>query len=316
MTFQTSILARACMPVAMALLASLPALASAAGDTVIQSTSAQITGLSYRLIDLDTNDGIDPSLTFDLTAGGINAVTYNNRLGIQDGQYDDTYFVGLTPEASKTVSFNGATASAGPSGYSTSVQTTVDQHINLAPSAGYGGATTFNANVSTFPDGVNYTNMTLSANTLLVITGTASITSQNNLQPLLAELNLLNPGQEAWASIAPDSGARIELNLERRNIDPNNIQSETDTSNFLLNTYGADPVNDINSAFTLQFANVGGASSDLSFTVGVGVTNAIVSGLDSIVIIDPPPSIPEPGTYMLMGLGLVGIGCARRRARA
>lgn len=315
MTFQTSILARACMPVAMALLASLPALASAAGDTVIQSTSAQITGLSYRLIDLDPNDGIDPSLTFDMTAGGINAVTYNNRLGIQDGQYDDAYFVGLTPDASKTVSFNGATASAGPSGYSTSVQTTVDQHINLAPSAGYGGATTFNADIFTYPDGVNYTNMTLSANTLLVITGTASVTQQSNLQPLLDELNLLNPGQEAWASVAIDAGARVELNLERRVTDPSYTQTLTDISNFVLNTYDAGPGDDIYSPVTLQFANVGGASTDLSFTVSVGVTNAIMSGLDN-VIIDPPPSIPEPGTYMLMGLGLVGIGCARRRARA
>ena len=316
MTYQSSTKARACAPVAIALLACLPALASAAGDSVIQSTSAQITGLNYRLIDLDSADGIAPSLTFDLTSAALYADTYGDIKSDQVSQYGPVDYYGLTPNDTTTVSLHGATASLGPSVFSSSIHTTVDQYLNLAQQPEAGGTVTLNSWIGSNPNGINSMNMTLSANTLLVITGSASITGQTNLQPLLDELNLRNPGEEAWASTAYGASANINLTLQRRIFDPATNTETNDESSFHINNYFADMINDVNSPVTLQFANLGTSSTDLSFTVNLGVTNSIQSGLNAGGIIDLPPSIPEPGTYMLMGLGLVGLGLARRRASA
>ncbi|MBL8373783.1 PEP-CTERM sorting domain-containing protein, partial [Accumulibacter sp.] len=49
-----------------------------------------------------------------------------------------------------------------------------------------------------------------------------------------------------------------------------------------------------------------GASSGGGFTM-----NALEQRIDP-----PPPQIPQPGTLLLISIGLVGLGCLRRRSSA
>ena len=80
--------------------------------------------------------------------------------------------------------------------------------------------------------------------------------------------------------------------------------------------------------FQLSFAHLGEGSTDLFFNVFVGSTvtqqfqgytsQTVVELGDPVEVVTPPvvvPSIPEPGTYALMGLGLLGMAAAVRRSR-
>jgi hypothetical protein len=80
--------------------------------------------------------------------------------------------------------------------------------------------------------------------------------------------------------------------------------------------------------FGLAYAHVGNDPADVSFRVLVGstvsqyfrgYTSETVTVLGNPVeVVTPPvvvPSIPEPGTYALMGLGLIGMSAAVRRTR-
>jgi len=50
------------------------------------------------------------------------------------------------------------------------------------------------------------------------------------------------------------------------------------------------------------------------FSVTFTSMNAYCFGMDNFYINEPAPSIPEPSTFALFGLGLLGLGFARRRA--
>jgi hypothetical protein len=85
----------------------------------------------------------------------------------------------------------------------------------------------------------------------------------------------------------------------------------TDDRDTFLNNLTLMAVNTVEIVF---FARAGGASLEFagrcSFVqedLGCGNTNFFLLGLDD------PINVPEPGTLALLGLGLIGIGAARRR---
>ncbi len=88
-----------------------------------------------------------------------------------------------------------------------------------------------------------------------------------------------------------------------------------------------DPILDLNPTrtFSLMAFNNGDTATDIAFdlTMNATVAEVVYGGKTTTVITDnpdwvpepPTPTIPEPSTYALMGLGLVGIALARRRLR-
>ncbi len=59
--------------------------------------------------------------------------------------------------------------------------------------------------------------------------------------------------------------------------------------------------------YVLQFGTVNWL--DTAFDTGLAISGATIGG----VVIEEPTGVPEPGTLALLGIGLLGMGMARRR---
>ena len=176
-------------------------------------------------------------------------------------------------------------------------------------------------------------NVTLSPQTILVVEGNAAVSTVFNDQAFRDAFSTLDSLDPSFAgSSAPNLYAIVSAQLfafDNTALPGGSSLYESSGSGFTLgefitpNEFG---VTSDQKNFTLTLSNITGGAMSGNLMVNVyaravsnnqwNQSNTTVVYGDPVGGIDPPtPTIPEPSTYALMALGLVGIAAAARRQR-
>ena len=263
--------ALATIAAAVVSLAAMPAVASTA--------TASMSDFHIELVDLDPNDGIAPSLTFQNVQGGPfiaaesgapgNVLTDTHQGGLPFGAGSSSSARG---GASALSSFMGDPRAPGAGG-------------TASASAQTGTRGLYGASTVQLGDGAIYAPFTLSADTRLVITADASASALSTFD---------DPHADTWASVflkltdATGTGS---------------VSTDTASAEQFAAT-GAMPTTD-QRQFTLTFENL--TSADLG-GIFYGSIDAYAADLS-------PAAVPEPGGLPLLAAG-VGLLAWRLRRRA
>lgn len=307
------------------LFASLAATASAA-DGIVASGSASVTGLSYHLIDLDPTDGIAPSITFTGSYVGVGSVTSTwsdspwSFVPVGDSVHTPGDLFSSAPASYASSSGN---VTGGYSSNSAAINTSLSMtDFNALASAGseggYGVILTAASGMffgrDDHPDypGVwvplnpGQSAFTLSANTALVIDGQWHVNA--NL-----DLSQVTPGVFLNAFVTNHVSAGVALQLD-----------DGKDGVFAYNSIGLQQSLDGNGPGELVIDRMSDApdspfSVQINNTSASSVNGALVLGAEADYNVRV--SVPEPGTWALMGLGLVATGLVsgrstRRKQRA
>jgi PEP-CTERM motif len=372
--------------------------ATSAHAADIASATASISSLRYRLIDLDLNDGITPTLSVGggLSVSGFTSV--KNADGFVEQNPLDQNNIASTPWFSSGVitwasAAPGASATLGGGMVSTSVKVNSD---SLLANARLESNTT-NSQIQTYDnDGIlryatvtetinrqstsaqQYVeamselpnldvtdefgnvyptpqpNITLSANTLLLVEGTLTLAVNASSQAfssaissVLSPLALANGNHQghlsAFAGVGFDPVSTYQVLPGGSTLEQGQPTYTALNQALSFDTYrvsqdwapydpDAAPKTELNGgdarAFALTFANTGTVDLQGFLSVRVNVDAYVTSDayqqdttltfgdpVPDTPVLPPVPGIPEPSTYALMGLGLVGIVLARRRLR-
>lgn len=328
-------------PASLALAAALclSSTAHAAESTFAAQASLSLTGLSFQLIDLNPGDGIAPSISFESKGylGGEwvydeDSSSYTHQGGIQ-------YNNSLLPSAPQSYVSAYGESTINTTSNSVLMQNQLswsDLYGALAPVNVSDTNTFFSSHlfstsklgVGNAPEGY-HGSFTLSAGTGLILRGTFS--SKLSLADNSALLSELEANGYEYMTLGQNFGTRVSFNMAALE---SNINESLDHGG----TYGSD-LKQANSYDRTVYDEVTQdsldgfvafdrttSSSDFEFTIanfGSADMNGIVAlhmTVDSTLSLSgyrDTPAIPEPSTYALMGLGLVGImGVTRRRRRA
>ena len=197
-----------------------------------------------------------------------------------------------------------------------------------------------------------YTTLTLTPGTVAVVSGdmlTSVTTDSRWLAAFAQQVGLPAESGYNWGALTANVSASVDVTLERMDVVSNPTGGSTTTSDFhraeissndAFDTSGViyrniseqtDPQNattSMSQSFSMVVQNLG--SQDMVFNLNLlqSVTTLLngthssysteriwdlSTGVPVDVVTPPVPNIPEPGTWMLMGMGLAGVAWARRR---
>lgn len=326
-------------PASLALAAALclSTTAHAAESTFVSQASLSLTGLSFQLIDINPSDGIAPSISFE-SKGYLGgewvyddlADTYTHQGGIQ-------YSNSLLPSAPQSYVGVDGLSTINTTSNSVLMQSQVSGSnlygaLNAEDTYGYFSREVLQSTSSLDVGNEfnrDYELFTLSAGTGLIVRGTfsskLSFADNSALQSeleangyedvslhqtlnadasfMMAALSNLDVGS-GW----PNEGYDVQQgNYFHRRIFEEVSQNSLEGFAALDRTASND--------FEFTISNFGGANMRGVLALTMYADNRLyLKGLSPNIDI---PAIPEPSTYALMGLGLVGImGVTRRRRRA
>lgn len=258
---------------AIASLAAMPAVASTA--------TATLTDFHIELVDLDPNDGIAPSLTFQDVLGGSFIAAESGAPGhvLTDTHQGGAPFGAATSSsthgaASALSSFTGDPRAPGAGG-------------SASATASTGLAGLYGASTVQLGDGAIYAPFTLSADTRLVITADASASALSTFT---------DPHADTWASVflkltdATGTGS---------------VSTDTAIAEQFAMTGGTPSATTDTRQITISFENLSGADLGGIF---YGSIDAYAADLS-------PSAVPEPGGLPLLAAGL-GVLAWRLRRRA
>lgn len=317
-------------------------------DTTVASANASLSNLTFRLIDLDPNDGIAPGMTIQGQGfmGAFTSFDVNDPSNTQQVQITSPIF----PSQNLNQGLSSATLSAsGLTGTSiTTVDSTLQQVLTEDGSDASGawsqssfdmyleagGTFGYHPPLDGFPE--NPLTITLTAHTRLVLEGTGSTAlalSNQAMHEALAALNAqtggFSPDAQRFSGFDGRAAAGLTALLATADLSQpdapfqvsrfsfeDELQESTgfcDSVEGCHRVFAPDQSRTSSQNFTLEYTNTASQSTDVSLMFhAAGVVQQ--SGYLNVREIAPPiPTIPEPGTYALMGLGLAGLAWSRRR---
>lgn len=298
----------------------------------IANVSVSFSGLSYELIDLDLDDGIDPFITF--TGGKFHFVAtddyyaerpyqsqsgtlFSAAAGQDDMQFSHVKFGAGTMVASASIDGNSvvdASVPLDPEGwtgrplvsakYADVVNSYIEEAVLGRPSFYF----------YELPDATPWSSFTLSPNTRLVVkTGVQT--------DLFVNFDALGQGAlrdavqqglvdaEVSASGALELGFYDETGTELELFGYGPSVAQVFDTNGVRATGSLAPDNIIQEAFETELAFVNDSSNVKNGGIYARLQANASLGLGVA-------AVPEPGTYALMGLGLVGLSFVTRQRRS
>lgn len=283
------------------------------------SATSTITGLTFKLVDLDPTDGIAPSMEIDPYWSFANLEIYEADGSLVWENVPGSVFANTSGSA---VSSDGSlTASKNKNGLSSSVNLSSGQLNALADPSRLGtpdhsshllGRVSANADVYSWP-----LQWTLSPRTQLVITGTASVNTSTDASGLASSSMVSGITGQEW-TLTAETMSFVSAVLDHTYVDwgitvgGGFLGSDSFTlsasSTQSVDQAGVHTVNPAvlssnQGSFNLHFDNT--TTDIVQGSLAIKALTATWLSAKAYPAVDAPVgNIPEPGTFALMGLGL------------